>query len=88
MPESTRCITCDVEIPTARLEALPGVQTCVNHSDAQPVVADFECAGVKGTGAGIVIMSPGERKARDRHNKRGFKRQYDFRGAKGRPAGR
>jgi RNA polymerase-binding transcription factor DksA len=33
------CIHCEVEIPPARLEALPETRTCVNCSDVQPYKA-------------------------------------------------
>ena len=33
------CIHCQVEIPPARIEALPETRTCVNCSDVQPYKA-------------------------------------------------
>jgi malate/lactate dehydrogenase len=33
-----KCIKCGVEIPKARLKALPGTKTCVNHSSAEKKV--------------------------------------------------
>jgi hypothetical protein len=33
------CIHCEVEIPPARLEALPETRTCVNCSSVQPYKA-------------------------------------------------
>lgn len=38
--EDVKCIVCGRVIPCGRLDALPGVQTCVLHSDAKPVTED------------------------------------------------
>jgi hypothetical protein len=41
----TPCKVCGVEIPEARLKALPGTKTCVNHSTASKFAANVVSYG-------------------------------------------
>ena len=36
--KSTKCKKCGKKIPKARLQAIPGVKTCVKCSDEEPLV--------------------------------------------------
>lgn len=39
-----KCKNCQKKIPAARLEALPGVETCVGCSDAKPMMGFMDWA--------------------------------------------
>lgn len=72
MEKVVRCEVCGVMIPAERVEALPGVTTCVAHSREQIrkgfMVSEFS----KGTAPALVIIPPSAEAERlaDRVNRR------------------
>ena len=68
-----KCRACGVEIPEARLEAIPGVQTCVQHSDAKAYVGyPVQMAGK--TCSDVVIHRGGDEEA-IRQMRRAYRRE-------------
>ena len=59
-----QCIYCNKPIPQARLDAMPGTQTCVEHSDEAPLVPVNFSTGSAGGGTKDanmnVVKDPGK----------------------------
>ena len=58
-----RCYVCHEVIPNARVKAIPGVRTCVQHSDAKPVEGIMEYGHKT---AGVICLLPKDPEQRRR----------------------
>lgn len=66
-----KCKACGINIPEARLEALPNVKTCVDHSDETPY---FGLEVYPHKTGGFVIKTKLENQEQVRQMKRAYKR--------------